>query len=242
MTVALCVHHDPDSSLGSLATTLAARGFEVTNHEVGTGLDDPAGSSSFPDLDELRPDLVVVMGSRWSVIDPACAHWVEPEVEMLRRADELAIPVVGICFGAQILAAALGGSVEAAPRLELGWMAIEPSGDGPSNKLAILSAAQRWFEWHGDRVTPPAGATVLARTDTAVQAFTLRRNFAIQFHPEVDRDVLELWLAHDRDHVVELGYNVEAILEQTDTHAAGAAGAFAELFDRWWSDVWRDVG
>ncbi len=232
---ALCVHHDPDSALGLLGSVLSDRGFSITTHSVGTTLDDPTGSTRTPDLESARPDLVVVMGSRWSVTDPRTGHWVRPELEMLRAADRRGVPVLGLCFGAQLLAAAHGGSVRFAASPEIGWYHLQPVGGARPLREAVCGGP--WFEWHGDCVEVPPGATVLATTDLAVQAFVLRRNLALQFHPEVDHDVLALWLRHDRRHLVELGVDVDALLEDTEANNHRARRDLARLFDTWWSTI-----
>jgi hypothetical protein len=95
--------------------------------------------------------------------------------------------VFGICFGAQLICAALGGRVEAMGTKEIGWFAVS------SDDEAAVPAGP-WLEFHGDRCLPPAGATVLARNDLAVQAFRVGRHFAVQFHPEVDGPQLKRWL------------------------------------------------
>jgi GMP synthase-like glutamine amidotransferase len=95
-----------------------------------------------------------------------------------------------VCFGAQVLAAALGGTVERAPRPELGWCRVE------STTAAIAEGP--WFQWHRDRFTLPAGALSLAHNELGVQAFRRGRSVGVQFHPEVDHRLLSSWLAGSR--------------------------------------------
>jgi GMP synthase-like glutamine amidotransferase len=100
------------------------------------------------------------------------------------------LPYLGVCFGAQVLAAALGGTVERAPRPELGWVSIE-------TVAPDLIASGPWFQWHRDRFTVPPGGTALAHNDVGVQAFRIGQSVGVQFHPEVDTLLLRSWLADD---------------------------------------------
>jgi len=96
------------------------------------------------------------------------------------------IPILGVCFGAQALAAALGGTVSRAPRPEIGWHYVETD--------ASWISRGPWFQWHSDRFTVPDGATELARSALAPQAFRHGRSLGVQFHPEVDGDIVSDWL------------------------------------------------
>lgn len=181
-------------------------------HQVCQLPGSPTGSSEFPDPAEF--DLVVLYGSRWSVTDPDVAHWVEPEQEMLRRADSMGVPVLGLCFGGQVLAATHGAEVKEASRPEIGWFRVTPSAPeiepGP------------WLQWHFDAFEVPDGATALASSDVGAQAFRLRRNLGLQFHPEADRDVISAWFEDDLDQIAGLGIDPADLLEQADTQRSAA--------------------
>jgi GMP synthase-like glutamine amidotransferase len=139
--------------------------------------------SEWPSLDSC--ELVLMLGSDWSVYWEHVAEQVAAEVSLVHRAHEDGRPVFGICFGAQILATALGGKVERAPEPEVGWYDVD------SEEPAIATGP--WMQWHYDRVVVPPGA-VLAQSPRAVQAFRANRSFATQFHPEVDESIIERWL------------------------------------------------
>src|SRR5262249_26279100 len=130
----------------------------------------------------------------------------------LRAADAAGVPVLGVCFGAQALAAAFGGRVEKAPHKEIGWTMVDTADPA-------LVPAGPWLEFHGDRSLPPPSARVLARNEIGVQAFALGRNLAVQFHPEVDGAQLRGWL--------EQGGRTEALNEGRDPDAL-LAEAYAQ--------------
>ena len=87
-----------------------------------------------------------------------------------------------------------------------------------------------WFQWHFDRWTLPPGATEVARTAASSQAFVLGRALALQFHPEIDRALLEVWLADDRDgEVVGSGLTHDELLSRTTELADSAATRIRSL-------------
>ena len=220
---ALHVHHDPNSLPGLVGEVLDERGLRAVTHQVCGTPGSPTGSPDFPDPTGF--DLVVVYGSRWSVDDPDAAHWVEPELEMLRAADAAAVPVLGLCFGGQLLSAAHGGDVERAPQPEVGWFEVEPEPAQPQVERGP------WLQWHFDRFTVPEGAELLASSAVGPQAFRLRRNLALQFHPEVDRAVIEAWFVDDVDQSAELGLDPGDLLAETDRQRDAAHARAARLVD-----------
>jgi GMP synthase-like glutamine amidotransferase len=175
MQVVVIRHHDVDSA-GFIAEAFEARGAKI--HVYLFPDDGP-----LPGLDGV--DHVVVLGAISSVNDPD--PWIEAELAWLRAAGQAGVPVLGICFGAQALCAALGGRVEAMARKEIGWTLVDSVDPG-------LIPVGPWLEFHGDRCLPPPEATVLARNGVGVQAFRLGRHLAFQFHPEVDGPQLKRWL------------------------------------------------
>ena len=235
---ALHIHHDANSLPGLIAEVLAERGVAAVPHQVCGTPGSPVGDPAFPDPTEF--DLVVVFGSRWSVYDPAVAHWVEPELELLRAADAAEVPVLGMCFGAQLLSAAHGGAVNPGSAPEVGWLTVEPAGsrdqagsgsDGAEAGRAWAIESGPWFQWHFDVFEVPPGGELLATSSVGPQAFRLRANLATQFHPEVDRDVVAGWFVDDVDQVVDLGIDPSALLAECDRRRAEARARARRLVD-----------
>jgi GMP synthase-like glutamine amidotransferase len=190
-------HHDIDSA-GFIADAFEARGASLAVHLF-------PGEARLPALD--GADHVVVLGAVNSVNDPD--PWIAEELAWLRAADAAGVPVLGICFGAQALCAALGGRVEAMGRHEIGWVLVD------SLDHDVIPAGP-WLEFHNDRCLLPAAAAVLARNDTAVQAFRIGRHLAVQFHPEVDGPQLKRWLdAHTDGDGGKLGIDPDQFLADT---------------------------
>jgi GMP synthase-like glutamine amidotransferase len=208
----LHVHHDANSETGIMGPLMEQREFESTVHRVCETPGSPVGSDVFPD--PLLFDCVVLYGSRWSVHDPEVAHWVEPELEFIRAADRAGVPVLGLCFGGQMLSVALGGTVAPSAVPEVGWARVTPT--------AAEIEPGPWLQWHFDSFTVPSGAEELARSVSGPQAFRLRRNLGLQFHPEADRAVLESWLMEDFDQLAELGVRPSELLDEADRQVVAA--------------------
>ena len=129
----------------------------------------------------------MLLGSEWSVYWAKVAQQVAAEQAVVNAAHTAGVPVYGICFGAQMIAAALGGSVARAHVPEIGWY------DNIVSELPNVIPPGPWMQWHSDIVTLPPGAQELARSPLATQAFRIRRTFATQFHPEVTEAMVTRW-------------------------------------------------
>ncbi len=214
---ALIVEHNHVSPAGPIAQAFESRGFEVEHVLVvpGERRDSPNVDFTFPDPREF--DVLIPMGAPWGAWDDEkIGKWLQPELEWLREADRVGTPVFGICFGGQLLARAHGGSVEHAPESEIGWIPVET--DEPE-----LVSGGPWFQFHYDRWVLPPQAREVARTAKSSQAFVLRKNLALQFHPEVNAAALEAWIADDAGRlIIEDNQDPEVLLEQTRQESAQA--------------------
>lgn len=229
---ALFLQHDHVSPPGPVAERFEQRGYEVVERVVVAPEDfrAPNVPHTFPDPRDF--DVIVPMGAPWGAWDDEkIGAWLLPEIDWLKTADTLDVPVFGICFGGQLLARAHGGTVARAPVAEIGWTAIwsddpELVGQGP------------WFEFHYDRWQVPPGAREVARNSHASQAFVIRRNLAVQFHPELTASTLHGWLELDgRELVVADGQDPDVLQRHTEAEGEAARQRAHSLVDAFLDQV-----
>ena len=210
---ALVIAHEPQGTSALVGERLQQRGYDVHDHVVTPDVDRPNDAAPFPDA--AGYDMIVPMGSIRSLTDTGeIDSWIFDEIEIVRAAHARGTPVLGVCFGGQLLAASLGGEVENAPVSEIGWRTVfaadgatNPAGPGP------------WFQWHYDRFTPPPEAEVLAVNDNAVQLFRLGRCLGTQFHPEVTSAHLMGFLTGcDEQHLNEHGTSKAELRDSVRHH------------------------
>lgn len=228
----LFVQQDHVSPTGPVGEGFADLGYDVEELLVV-----PAERFATPDVtvqlpDPMRYDAIVPMGAPWSVYDEATiGSWIGAEVAFLRAAHDAGVPVLGICFGGQALAAALGGRVVAAGRTEIGWQTIR-------TERPDLVEAGPWFQWHGDVWELPPDVRSIAATDDCDQAFLVGRSLGIQFHPELTPSMLAGWLDNGgHQQALEHGVDPDALAEQTGREADAAADRARRLVHRFVAEV-----
>jgi GMP synthase (glutamine-hydrolysing) len=157
---------------------------------------------------------IIVTGSKACISDPE--PWMKPVFEFLRQVAAERMPLLGICFGHQAIAAALGGpgAVRLAPRGELGWEKIRI---GRSNALLEgLEPEFRCFLSHFDEVSPDIeGLEILASSERcAVQAYQMTGQpiWGVQFHPEMDPEESETLVRRNLERHTTLPDDPEAVL------------------------------
>jgi len=220
---ALVVQHDHVSPTGPVGRRLEHHGFDITEFLVvpKESFTEPNVSVNFPDPDEF--DLVVFLGAPWGAWDDGCiGNWLTPELDMCRRLVESGRPVLGICFGGQLMARAMGGSVAPGNHPEIGWTYVW------SDDQSLVPNGP-WFQFHYDHWQVPPGATEIARNPVCSQAFVINNSLAVQFHPELDGAALEGWLEEGGvPEVLRDNQNPDVMLAQTWAEdAAGEARTYA---------------
>jgi GMP synthase-like glutamine amidotransferase len=225
----LFLYNDATAPAALLGEVFAESGFDCSTFDVlpRDRPDDPVVDVTFPD--PTAYDVIVPLGARWSVYDDRLS-WVAGEMQMVREGLAAGVGVLGVCFGGQLVASALGGTVARSPEPEIGWREVTSSApnlvpDGP------------WFQWHFDRFTTPPGAVEVARNSCATQAFVYGRALALQFHPEVDLALQEQWIAEDHGgDIGRLGLQADdvraaAVLDDAARRLRLLVGGFLSLLD-----------
>jgi len=217
---ALLIANAVDADAGFVGDRFRHHGFVFTEcHREHPG--------EWPSLD--GHDLVLLLGSDWSVYWPHVADEVAAETALIRDAHARGIPQFGICFGNQSMASALGGTVERAREPEVGWY------DVVSDRPDVVAAGP-WLQWHYDVVTVPPGADEIARSAVGPQAWQLGRSFATQFHPEATESMLARWTTGGgADELAKLGSTPEQLMADTRANTAVSREHAEHLVD-WFLD------
>ncbi len=221
-------HEDPDHlALG--AEVLQASGLTVEYLDVWRG-------ATLPAPDDLGG--LVLLGGSMGVADHEAFPFLGAEQELIRTCEQRAVPLLGLCLGAQLLAAALGGHVSRAPRRSLGFLPVERTGEGAVDPLFHQwCATDRVFRWHEDTFTLPPGADLLmSAVDIPNQAFRFGKcAWGVQFHMELDRPLLDAWIASSGESIRsnwgadpdEILHDASIWLPHQQAHAREAFKSFA---------------
>jgi GMP synthase-like glutamine amidotransferase len=150
----------------------------------------------------------------------------------LRRAATADVPVLGLCFGGQLMARALGGQSFRAGRSEIGWLPVR------TNDPELIAEGP-WFQWHFDTFTLPPGARLLAETDVGPQAYLIGRSLGLQFHPEVTPEIMDAWVQSYRHELDADGVDPDALLEETRRRAPVSRRLAEGLLNRYLDAIVR---
>ncbi len=191
------LQHVPFEDIGSIAEWLKSNQFTSTYTRFFTNETPPPPGAM---------DLVIILGGPMSANDEDILPWLGVEKDFIREAVRLGTPMLGICLGAQLIAAALGGRVHRNPRKEIGWFPVRsvPSEEGSFHFPAELYA----FHWHGETFDLPEGSMHLARSEGCEnQAFQIGNNvLGLQFHLETTPESAQALIENCRDELVEGPY------------------------------------
>lgn len=209
------VYHDPDAvtePAGLIGRYLTADGWDLTpvvrTPDLAVPMLDGAGGV----------DLSIHMGSDPMPSDPEAASLVDPERAAMRAALEAGVPVLGICFGAQLLAEVLGGTTGPAPVSEYGLYQVRPATEGEAGELArTLCPPGPWVQAHQHTFTVPDGALELGRSDAGPQGLVTThgtRALGWQFHPEVLPATVRRWRGRSEEWAKRADVVLEAFMDE----------------------------
>ena len=201
----LVFQHVPLEPLGTLDALFKEAGFRIRYVNFDR---EPEAC-----VDPVRYHGLVVLGGPMAADQVDRFPHLGYEQETIRRAVDLGLPVLGICLGAQLIAAAFGGKTQRRAAPEYGWIEVRPTVAGRDDGLLRhFGAGEPVYQWHSDTFTLPPSAVHLAQSDgCSHQAFRLNDHvYGFQFHLEADRQLIERWVtaSSHRQELAEQGLKV----------------------------------
>lgn len=211
---ALVLQHEQPTPGGYIHQWLDERGAEQDIYRID--IEDR-------EIDPRDYGMIVSLGSEFPAFDDSIP-WLDEERRLLLAANDADVPVLGICFGGQLLARVLGGRSFRGEIAEIGWLPVRSEdealvGNGP------------WFQWHFDTFTVPPGARLLADSVAGPQAFTIGPSLGVQFHPEVTTKIMDDWVVAYKHELDQEGVDPDRLLEETYEREQATRAAAWRLFD-----------
>lgn len=187
---AVALRCGPHDSMGTLRPILESRGYRTRYCA--------AVPERIRSIDPLEVDILLLLGNMSLANEAPAANFSQEILDLVRARSHFGLPMLGIGLGAQLIACALGGSVQPMTRPEITFAAVELSDAGRRSCLAPLRHSTPVLHWHRDEIVLPHTMQRLASTAAdRVQAF--RRGpqiLGLQFHLEADMDYLNARLQH----------------------------------------------
>ncbi|MCK9387565.1 MAG: type 1 glutamine amidotransferase [Sulfuritalea sp.] len=226
--------HSPGEGPGYFATFLDRHSLPWTLLKVDDGVPLPPTPDGFSGL--------CFMGGPMSVNDDL--PWIPTTLELIRKADERGIPVIGHCLGGQLIARAFGGTVGRNPVKEIGWGMVEATAEAAASEWLGDTRRFEGFHWHGETFTIPAGATrILQSAHCANQAFVRGQHLGMQCHVEMTETMIRSWRQQWAAENAPPSSSVQTPeqLEENITERIAAMRVVADrLYTRWIDGLRRD--
>jgi GMP synthase (glutamine-hydrolysing) len=201
----LVFQHVPLEPLGTLNQQFKDAGFRIRYVNFDRTPNEQVDAGRYHGLVVLGGPMAADQVERY----PHLSH----EKDVIRQAVDLGLPVLGICLGAQLIAAAFGGKTLRRAAPEFGWVEVRPTPEGRDDQLVRhFSNAEPIYQWHSDTFTLPHGAVHLAESDLCqYQAFRLYDHvYGFQFHLEADAGLIERWISAPAHEALLAGFGLRA--------------------------------
>jgi GMP synthase (glutamine-hydrolysing) len=224
---ALIIRHVPHEGVAAYRQPIEAAGYQVDRIDVA----DPA----FSTIDLCAPDLLIMMGGPMGVYEQDRYPWIACQVRNLALRLQADRPTLGVCLGAQMMAAALGARVYAGPFKEVGFHPVtvhDNAREGPLRHLIDVPV----LHWHGDTFSLPPDVELLASSSVyRHQAFRRGSNIlALQFHAEMGTDPrFHDWIEQWPEAVIEAGGDEASLRAAHDRLGPRAAAAGQAMIAQW---------
>jgi len=221
----LIIRHVPHEGIAGYREPIEAAGYNLTRVDVC----DP----DFGAIDLVGPDLLIMMGGPMGVYEQDQHPWIACQKRRLARRIDAGRPTLGVCFGAQMMAAAMGARVYPGPAKEVGFHSLDfIDSASPLRHLADIPV----LHWHGDTFDLPDDVELLASTAAYPhQAFRRGNNIlALQFHGEMGLDPrFDEWLRQWPDALAETGGCEEGMRDLHLRHGPSAVAAGRSMIAEW---------
>ncbi len=227
LRTAIAIRHVNFEDLGTFEAVLANAGYDLRYHDVGV--------HDLGAISATETDLLVVLGGPVGVNDGDAFPFLADERRLLEARLAADRPTMGICLGAQLIAAALKARVFSSGVKEIGLLPVTLSEAGRSGPLRHIAAVPV-LHWHGDTFEIPEGAQRLASTEACRnQAFALGTNvLGVQFHPEVDLSSrFERWLVGHAFELAAAGIDPASLRAQAREVDSALRNAACRAFGEW---------
>ncbi|MDE2597381.1 MAG: glutamine amidotransferase [Sphingomonadales bacterium] len=228
---ALIIRHVPYEGVAGYREPIEAAGYRVDRIDVT----DPR----FASLDLRSHDLLIMMGGPMGVYEQDRYPWITCQLRRLAQRLEAERPTLGVCFGAQMIAAALGADVYPGPVKEVGFHPIAVHEHARASPLRHLIDVPV-LHWHGDTFTLPEGVDLIASSHVYDHQAFRRGNtlLAVQFHAEMGLDErFNAWIEEWPESVVEAGGDEAALRAAHDELGPAAVAAGQAMIAEWLSGL-----
>lgn len=178
---------------------------------------------------------ILVMGGPMNADQTGRHPWLADQLELIAKAARQNIPVLGVCLGSQLVAAALGARVYAGEKPEIGWYGVDFTASAADDPLfGGFPRSLKVFQWHGQTFDLPPGATLLAGSSLFPhQAFRAGEStWGVQFHLEITVGHVSNWLEINHEEVERVGVDARAITAAADKQLAKLEPLARQLFGR----------